>query len=669
LFAVLKYTPSVMTPIPHSEVAPSSVEQGLRERLQRLEAELRDATSILQTFYDSVPTCMGVAEVLENDFEVVHANRASCAFLKVTPDTARGSRFAVCGMPRQILTEWLDRARQAQDTGQPVQFEYFSAFSSRWFAATVSATTPGESGRPRVVFTAEDVTGYKRTLQERREAEERFHRLYESNIIGIVSGDEDTLLDANDVFLQMLGYCRDDLSKSALRWFDITAPEYRQLGPQTIADVKSTGSCGPFEKEYLRKDGSRISVLIGCTRLQQSPYRDLSFVLDLTERKRLERRVQEAQKFESVGVLAGGIAHDFNNLLVGVIGHASLAQEMLPPVHPARDLLAQIVKNGEHAAHLTRQMLAYSGKGRFLMEPLNLSAVFEEISILVKPAIDKDIALEMKLPLDLPAVEGDRGQMRQVFTNLVLNASESIHTKNGRIRVETGVRELDAQTLRSIEWSAGEVPPGRYVYLEVEDNGCGLDAPTRARIFDPFFTTKFVGRGLGLAAVAGIVRGHKGAIAVHSVPGQGSHFLVVLPPSAQAARDDGGESVVEAPRVLGTVLVVDDEAIVRHMARAALERYGYKVVLAENGPRAIEIFERNPEAFSLVLLDLSMPGVSGVETLPELRRARPDIPVLITSGYSEAQTLGQFAGQKVSGFLQKPFTSQVLLTKVADSLS
>jgi two-component system, cell cycle sensor histidine kinase and response regulator CckA len=660
-----------MTPTPHSEVGlfPSAVEQQLREKLQRLEAELRDATSILQTFYESVPTCMGVAEVLESDFEVVHANRASCEFLRVPPEKARGSRFGICGMPCAILTEWLGRARETQETGEPVRFEYFSSSSSRWFAATVSATTTGESGRPRIVFTAEDITTFKRTLEEHREAEERFHRLYESNIIGIVSGDEDVLLDANDVFLHMLGYTRDDLAKAGVRWFDITAPEYRHLGPQTIADVKSTGSCGPFEKEYLRKDGSRVSVLLGCIRLQQSPYRDLSFVLDQTERKRLERRVQEAQKFESVGVLAGGIAHDFNNLLVGVIGHASLAQEMLPPVHPARDLLAHIVKNGEQAAHLTRQMLAYSGKGRFLLEQLNLSAVFEEISILVKPAIGKHIVLDMKLPLDVPPVEGDRGQMRQVFTNLVLNAAESIEGQSGHIRVETGVRDMDAESLRWIDWAAGDASPGRYVYLEVDDNGCGLDTATLARIFDPFFTTKFVGRGLGLAAVAGIVRGHKGAIAVRSVPGEGSHFLVVFPASSQTTRDDGGSTAVEAPRILGTVLVVDDEAVVRQMARAALERYGYKVVLAENGRQGVEIFQQDPEAFSMVLLDLSMPGVTGVETLPELRRARPDIPVLITSGYSEAQTLEMFAGQKVSGFLQKPFTSQVLVTKIADSLA
>ncbi|HWC96490.1 MAG TPA: PAS domain S-box protein [Candidatus Sulfopaludibacter sp.] len=633
---------------------------------RHMEAQLRDTTSILQSFYESVPTCMGLAEVLDNDFEVIHANRASCAILKVRPEEARGSRFGVCGMPADILKEWLARARETQATGLPVRFEYFSSLSQRWFGVSIGAVAPGESGRPRLIFSAEDVTAYKRTQEERRDAEERFRRLYESNIIGIVTGDEEYLLDANDVFLQMVGYTRADLDNGKIRWWDLTAPEYRHLGPQTVADVKRTGSAGPFEKEYLRKDGSRISALLGSIRLQDEPYRDFSFVLDLTERKRLERRVLDAQKFESVGVLAGGIAHDFNNILVGVIGHASLAQDLLPPVHPARDLLAQVVKNGEQAAHLTRQMLAYSGKGRFLLEPLNLSTLFDEISILVKPAIDKDIELEMILPDDLPAVEADRGQMRQVFTNLVLNAAESIVGKGGRIHVETGVCEIDSRQQQT-DWVAGEVQPGKYVFLEVVDNGCGLDEATRSRIFDPFFTTKFVGRGLGLAAVAGIVRGHKGAITVSSELGKGSRFLTLFPASSDPACARAAH-VAASQRPAGTVLVVDDEAVVRQMARAALERHGYAVAVADSGLHAIELLQQNPARYSLILLDLSMPGMTGVQTLPALRRARPEIPVLITSGYSEAQTLSLFAGQNVSGFLQKPFTSQVLITKIGDAL-
>ncbi len=634
---------------------------------RRMEAQLRDTSSILQSFYDSIPVCMGVLEVVGEDFEVVHANPASCKIIGVTPDQARGCRLGDRGMPPGILAEWRERHRESSATGQPVRFEYLSPASGRWFATTLCAVTPGESGRPRVIYTSEDVSQFRRTLEEHRESEQRFRRLYESNILGIVSGDEDRVIDANDVFLSMVGYSRADLDAGLLRWHDMTAPEFRHLGPKTIADVKSTGSYGPFEKEYLRKDGSRISVLIGCIRLQDSPYRDLCFVLDLTERKRLQQRVLEAQKFESLGVLAGGIAHDFNNLLVGVIGHASLAQDMLPVDHPARDLLTQVVRNGEQAAHLTRQMLAYSGKGRFLLEPLNLSTLYEEISILVKPAIPREVELEMHLPEDLPLVEGDRGQMRQVFTNLVLNAAEAV-TGSGHVRVETGVRWIDALHPSS-PWVAGEVPNGQYVYLEVVDSGCGMDEATRGKIFDPFFTTKFVGRGLGLAAVAGIVRGHRGAISVTSVPGQGSRFLVLFPVSRKAQPEQTNpELTVATAPCKGTILVIDDEAVVRQLARNALERSGYEVVLVENGTQAVDLFEENAMDFDLIVLDLSMPGMSGAETLPHLRRKRPEIPVLVTSGYPESQTMEIFAGQKVAGFLQKPFSSQALVSRISETL-
>ncbi len=560
---------------------------------RRVEAELRDTASILQSFYDSVPTCVGVLEMLDADFEVLHANPASCVILRVSPDEARGCRLGVQGMPPEILREWRERYRESSEKGAPVRFEYFSPASRRWFGATISAVKPGPSGRPRLVYAVDDITSYRHTVESYRESEDRFRRLYESNIIGIVSGDEERVIEANDVFLQMVGYTREDVAAGRLRWHDITAPEHRHLGAQTVADVRAKGSSGPFEKDYLRKDGSRISVLIGCIHLQDSPYRELCFVLDLTDRKRLQQRVLEAQKFESVGVLAGGLAHDFNNLLVGVIGHASLAQDQLPPGHKARELLSQVIRNGEQAAHLTRQMLAYSGKGRFVLELLDLSTLFEEISILVRPAISREIELEMNLPPDLPAVEGDRGQMRQVFTNLVLNAAEAIEGQ-GHIWVETGVRQVYDPGAEAV-WAAGEIAPGRYVYLEVIDTGCGMDEVTRSKIFDPFYTTKFVGRGLGLAAVAGIVRGHRGAISVTSAPGHGSRFLVMLPVSPQAAPAGTSAANALGRRAKGVVLVVDDEVIVRQIARTALERHGYEVVLASTGAEAIDLFRQSPQ--------------------------------------------------------------------------
>ena len=388
---------------------------------------------------------------------------------------------------------------------------------------------------------------------------------------------------------------------------------------------------------------------------------------DVTELKRAEQRLRESQKLESLGLLAGGVAHDFNNLLVGVVGNASLAQEMLPPDHPAADLLTGVLKSGEQAAHLTRQMLAYSGKGKFVVEPLNLSAVIPEMIGLVRPSISKNITLHLDLDEGLPSIAADRGQMQQVFMNLTINAAEAIGSHEGLIAVRTGVEEVDDRFKR-LHPETAALAPGQYVFLEVRDTGCGMDDATRARIFDPFFSTKFVGRGLGLAAVDGIMSGHKGAIAVTSAPGQGTCFTVLLPPVASAAGKPIASVRSAAIHGSGTVLVVDDEPIVLGMAKKALERHGYTVLVANSGAAAIAVAKRHPGEIELVVLDLSMPHMSGEEALPELRKVRPEVKVVVSSGYSESEAMRLFDGQRVSGFIQKPYTSKGLAEKIETSL-
>jgi len=266
----------------------------------------------------------------------------------------------------------------------------------------------------------------------------------------------------------------------------------------------------------------------------------LSQVLDITGRKRAEEKLRQSQKMESIAVLAGGLAHDFNNLLVGIIGNASLALEMLEPGSPAEDLIQRIIKTGERAAHLTSQMLAYSGKGRFVVEPVNLSALVREVAALVRPSTPKGIAISLDLDPELPGIRADRGQMHQVVMNLLINATEAIGERGGSVELRTGV--LESGEGRKGEMEALDLPPGKYVFLEVCDTGLGMDAATKAKIFEPFFTTKFTGRGLGLAAVSGIVRGHEGAIKVISSPGKGSCFRVLLPAEVSA-----GNAQIPAP--------------------------------------------------------------------------------------------------------------------------
>ena len=387
-------------------------------------------------------------------------------------------------------------------------------------------------------------------------------------------------------------------------------------------------------------------------------------------REKLEKQVQHAEKLKSLGVLAGGIAHDFNNLLAAVIGFADLALEDLPAGAPARRHIEEVVTAGERAAELTRQMLAYSGKGRFESRVLDLHEVVAKLDSLMRAAVSKKAVLRYDLAEDLPAVEADASQIQQVLMNLVTNASDAIGKSDGVINVKTAVMAadrdyLDQTCLLSQRGSDEELPAGDYVYLEVRDSGCGMDGDTIGRIFDPLFTTKFSGRGLGLSAVLGIVRGHGGAIRVLSEPRSGTTFRVLFPCSKKAAkRSKRPPTTFSALSGHGTILVVDDEEDVRKMATRTLERHGFSVVTATDGRDAVEVFRSSGDMIDVVLLDLTMPHMDGEETSLALRRIRPDVKIIFSSGYHEQDAIQQLDGQQRAVFLQKPYRSKKLVELV-----
>ena len=357
------------------------------------------------------------------------------------------------------------------------------------------------------------------------------------------------------------------------------------------------------------------------------------------------------------------MAHDFNNLLAAILGHASLALKQLPEGSPARRHVEKAASAVERAADLTRQMLAYSGRGHFVVRPTDVNALVRENLPLLEVAVPKSVRLEARLFPGLPPVDADVGQIQQVLMNLVINGAEAIGERGGAVTVATGTREVAASDESLWRASGQPLAPGRYVLLEVRDDGPGMDADTVDRIFEPFFTTKFTGRGLGLAAVLGVVRGHRGALSVESAPGRGTVFRILFAPSSQASGLEAAAEAVPARRDL-TLLLIDDEEVVRDMVGEVLEQEGVSVLRAEDGARGVALFREQQERIDLVLLDLSMPGLSGEETFRRLRDVDPAVPVILSSGYDHDEARGRFGEGTPAGFIQKPYRPEQLMAEI-----
>jgi len=386
-------------------------------------------------------------------------------------------------------------------------------------------------------------------------------------------------------------------------------------------------------------------------------------IRDITERKKMEENMLHSQKLKSLGVLAGGIAHDFNNLLMVIIGKAGVARKQLEAGSPALKALDHISTASQRAAELCKQMLAYAGKGRFEMQVLNLNKIIEETVQLLQISIAKGVDLKFLPEENLSPVCGDGTQIRQVVMNLVVNASEAMESKEGTIIVKTGIAKV-SQDYLSETYLSQDLPEGEYVFMEVTDAGLGMSPETQAKIFDPFFTTKFAGRGLGLAAVLGITRGHKGALKIESKLGEGTTFRFLLPKSEGKPVNETDINIDENWQGSGTVLVVDDEENVRNMTAQMLDMLGYKVIAAKDGLQGMEIFKAHFQEIDLVLLDLTMPKMDGHELFREIQKIKPGSPTILMSGYNEDSTVEILRGKTRSAFLHKPFDFTDLRNKL-----
>ena len=519
-----------------------------------------------------------------------------------------------------------------------------------------------------------------------RESEERFRGIFENSMIGLYrTTPEGRVLAANPAMVRMLGYSSfDDLAQLNVEHHGYTSDSLRA---EFIRRIEAEGMVVGWEAAWQRIDGRALFVRESARAIRDASNDTLYYegtVEDITDRKlaeearlSLERQVQHAQKLESLGVLAGGIAHDFNNILMVILGNAEMASEQLAANDSARKHIQEIDKATKRAAELAGQMLAYSGKGNFVVRTIDLAELIDEISHLIRISISKKIDIQQNLGQQVSAIRGDATQIRQVVMNLITNASEAIGDQSGAIALSIGERECSRAYLDNAtkSFSAREDRPlaaGSYVYLEVEDTGCGMAPETLQRIFDPFYTTKFTGRGLGLAAVLGILRGHKGTLEVRSTVGKGTVFRVLFPAAELATMDPPllgqEEAAVMNWRGIGPILLVDDEPAVRAVAEEMLRHMGLTVLVAEDGREAVRVFKEHMEEIACVLLDLTMPHMDGEEAMREIRGLDPSARVVLCSGYSEQAAVDRFGGAGLAGFIQKPFTMAILREKLGAAL-
>ena len=502
--------------------------------------------------------------------------------------------------------------------------------------------------------------------QALRESEARFLGIFEN------SGDAVFVIGVHEG-----GFTFDDLNPEAERLLSLRKAEVRG---RYFPELLPPGLCGRVTarcREAITAGhpiafDETVELRSGPSSFHTSlaPLRDASgkvvriagLCRDKTQSRRAEERLREAQKLESLGLLAGGIAHDFNNLLTAILGNLGLAQEQPEASGP---YLERMEAAALRASDLTRQLLAYSGRGRFAVMPHDLNLVVQEITQLLGVTIPKKARLDFRMSTDLPPVEADSAQLQQVLVNLVANAADAIGEGEGRITIATRRRFVDEADIAS-RFAGQSISPGEHVVLEVADTGCGMPPEVRERIFDPFFTTKDKGRGLGLSAMLGILRGHRAGLLVQTDPGKGSTFQIFFPAAKALPEPGSKEHTGKAFKAGGLLLLAEDEPDVLESTAAILRRLGFEVEAVPDGAEAIASFDARPEAFRMALLDLSMPRMGGREAAARIRAARPDLPILLTSGYSESEVL---AGAGNFRFLRKPYLMSDLRNALAGLLA
>ncbi|MCX5743124.1 MAG: response regulator [Proteobacteria bacterium] len=568
----------------------------------------------------------------------------------------RGTEMAAAGVS---IDEWIDLVLLGQRFIAPRLVQAFAADPPRLTHALV---TMHRFYNQSIRMARRHYDEAKRRLDDERQraldrSERRFTKLIETGVVGVLLSDTaGPILEANDAFLEMLGYTQGDLADGTLRWDALTPPEWAHVSHALVHELVAQGSARPMEKEYLHKDGSRVPVLVGSAMLV--PPECVTVILDLSDRRKLEEQLRQAQKMEAIGRLAGGIAHDFNNLIFAMLGYCSLVLDDLPANHNARDDVEQIQLSATRAAALVRQLLAFSRQQVLSPQAMNLTTTVVEMLQLLRTLVGGGGGIEFVVNVRPVAnIHADPTQLSQVIMNLAINARDAM-PNGGKLIIETSDVELDGSQLKAL----GLTQP-KQVLLAISDTGVGMDAETQSHIFEPFFSTKgSQGTGLGLATVFGVVRQSGGAISVYSEPGRGTTFKIHLPQTDQVVKP------VDEPSLLATIgtetiLLVEDDPIVRALLVELLGRPGYRVLEAADPARALELIADHDLQIDLLLTDVMMPLMNGYELAKQARRRRADLKVIFMSGFSETR-IAEEARAFPHHFVAKPISNNEILQVV-----
>lgn len=661
----------------------------LKNSVEKRTAELKSTEEVLRKSEEKF------RKHIEGSTDVIFTLNTEGIFMYVSPAWERhfgvpvseitGKCFSLFAHPDDLhpLLSYLHRVLSSGQAETSPPFRVICADGSwRQFEANGS-TFVDPSGELLFIGVGHDITEQIEKEQALLEKEQKFRAFFEQGyyFAGLMDTDG-TLTDVNNTALQFSGTEKEAVIGTPFwdtPWWS-HSPELQEKLRHAVTCAAS-GELATFEATHPAPDGTLHYIDFSLRPVKDSSGTVLFLVpegRDITERKKaederlkLERQLLHTQKLESLGILSGGIAHDFNNLLQALLGNLDLALMKLPQDTPARKNIDNAIKAGRHAAQLTNMMLAYSGKGLFVVTSLNLTELVQENATMLNAAIPKSISLEQHLDHTLPTIKADAGQLQQVIMNLITNAAEAIGNASGTITLSTGADEYDQSVLNQSLLDAKPVA-GRYVWLGVRDNGCGMDDETLHKLFDPFFTTKFTGRGLGMSAVQGIIRAHNGAFLVESVLGGGTAIKVLfptvnnqtsLPYPVIAAESAQKQAIGHALKIL----IVDDEDMIREVSTAMLDELGFETLAAASGEDALALFSEHRDSIGIVLLDQVMPGMDGVTVIKELRSIRPDIKVLLASGFSQQEVSERFKGLGLNGYLPKPYTLKDLtsvLTRV-----